>query len=59
MEKDRQQIGNYFRGIDTKLTSEETLLLRQQLQTAQEQLEKITKMLSSGRQVVEIVERKR
>ncbi|KAI6191006.1 Nup54 domain-containing protein [Aphelenchoides bicaudatus] len=59
VETDRQQLGNYFRSIDTNITGDDSVLLRQQLSTAQKQLEKITGMLDDGNKTLGIVERKR
>jgi 5-bromo-4-chloroindolyl phosphate hydrolysis protein len=57
MEKDRQQLTEYFKGVDTEFSTEDSLLLRQQLQSAQQQLERITELLGSGRKVLDIVDR--
>lgn len=59
MDNDRQKVSDYFRGIDTNFTAEESLILRQHLQSSQQQLEKVAEMLDDIRKVLEIVERKR
>lgn len=59
IESERQQLTSYLRDVDTNLTPEEQLLLKQQLQSAQTQLEQITDTLTLSRKALEIVERKR
>ncbi|KAI6195286.1 Nup54 domain-containing protein [Aphelenchoides besseyi] len=53
VETDRSQIIDYFNNVDVKLTTEEERQIKQQLQIAQNRLEKVNQMLANIRRATD------